>query len=49
MLAFIEYCKILSGELQREIWQYPGTSMPYCYSLPGLRHRNWMDLPNADR
>src|SRR4029079_18619028 len=44
MLALIERCKILTGELQREIWSYPGTSMPYCYSLPGLKYRNWLSL-----
>jgi len=44
MLALIERCKIITGELQREIWSYPGTSMPYCYSLPGLKYRNWLSL-----
>ncbi len=41
LLSLLERSQILSGQIQREIWTFPGL-IPH--NEPGLRYRNWMDL-----
>ena len=41
LLSLLERSRILTGEIQREIWTSPYLLQNIAYPM---RHRNWMDL-----
>jgi len=40
MLTLLQQSKILSGEMDGQIWSYPSI-LPYYHGLPLLKYRNW--------
>ena len=40
MLTMLQQSKILSGEMDGQIWSYPSI-LPYYHGLPLLKYHNW--------